>query len=134
MVRNLKRPDLILPDLSYEIIGSCFDVYHEIGGKHKELYLQRAIAVAFSKKGLLFKQQVVIPLTYQGVKVGKYILDFIVGDSVVVELKSSGKFRKQDYEQTKQYLINSGLSLGLLIRFSEDGVTYQRILPPTKLL
>jgi len=86
--------------------------------------------VAFEKRGLSFKREVSIPLKYQGVTVGKYILDFIVNDLVVVEIKSAGNFKKQDFEQIKQYLANSKSELGLLIRFSADDVKYQRILKP----
>jgi GxxExxY protein len=129
-VSKLKRDDLIQPDLSYEIVGACFDVFKEIGGQHKERYLQKALMVAFGKRDLKFKREVSIPLKYQEVVVGKYILDFIVEDTVVVEIKSSGQFKTSDFEQIKQYLANTKTELGLLIRFSEKGVTYQRILKP----
>ena len=129
---RLKRDDIIQPDLSYEIVGACFDVFKEIGGQHKEKYLQRALVIAFEKRGLKFKREVSIPLKFQEIVIGKYVLDFIVNDIVVVEIKSSGQFKTSDFEQIKQYLANTQTELGLLIRFSEKGVTYQRILKPKK--
>jgi len=131
-VYRLKRDDIIQPDLSYEIVGACFDVFKEIGGQHKEKYLQRALVIAFEKRGLKFKREVSIPLKFQEIVIGKYVLDFIVNDIVVVEIKSSGQFKTSDFEQIKQYLANTQTELGLLIRFSEKGVTYQRILKPKK--
>lgn len=104
---KLRRDDLIQPDLSYKIIGACFDVYKEVGGQHKEQYLQKALCVAFEKRGLLFKREVCIPLKYQNVVVGKYILDFIVNDLIVVEIKSSGQYKTSDFNQIKQYLANT---------------------------
>jgi GxxExxY protein len=114
--------------LSYEIIGACFDVYNEIGGKHKERFLEKAVAASFKDRGLAFKEQIPFQLKFKEVIVGKYIFDFVVKDLIAVELKSSGRFRKQDFEQIKRYLNNSSLPLGLLIRFSDEGVTFQRIL------
>lgn len=127
---KLRKNDLIQPDLSFEIIGACFDVYKEIGGQHKEKYLQKALMVAFKKRGLAFKREVCVPLKFQNVVIGKYVFDFIVNDLVVVEIKSSGQFKTSDFEQVKQYLANSKAELGLLIRFSEKGVNHQRILKP----
>ncbi|MFH1252732.1 MAG: GxxExxY protein, partial [Candidatus Uhrbacteria bacterium] len=123
----LKRQDILYPELSYKIVGLCFDVYNEIGGDHKEIYIQKALSVAFKKAGLKIKEQILVPLEYQGVKVGKYILDFIINDSIVVELKVSGRFKKQDFDQLSKYLKNSGLKLGILVRFSPEGVVFHRV-------
>ena len=45
---ELKRKDLIYPDLCYRIIGILFDVYNELGIGYQEKYYQRAIASAFN--------------------------------------------------------------------------------------
>jgi hypothetical protein len=92
MPKDLRRDDLILPELSYNVVGACFDVYREIGSNHKELYLQKALAFAFKKRGIKFQK------------------------------------KEKDFNQIKQYLANSNCQLGLLVRFSEDGVIYKRVL------
>jgi hypothetical protein len=48
----------------------------------------------------------------------------------VLELKTSGRFTKADFEQVKSYLGAVNLPLGILARFSRDGVTFHRVLPP----
>ncbi len=123
----LKKQNILYPELSYKIVGLCFDVYNEIGGDHKENYIQRALSVAFKNEGLKIREQISVPLEYQGVKVGKYILDFIIDDLIVVELKVSGRFKKQDFDQLSKYLKNSGLKLGILVRFSSEGVVFHRV-------
>lgn len=106
----------------------CFDVYNEIGGEHKENYIQKALSVAFKNNGLKITEQISVPLNYQGVKVGKYILDFVVENSIAIELKALGRFKKQDFIQLQRYLENSGLKLGILVRFSPEGVVFHRII------
>ena len=41
---ELKRNDLIYPELSYQIIGALFEVYKNLGSGYHEKYYQRAIA------------------------------------------------------------------------------------------
>ena len=37
---QLKREDIIYPELSYEIIGVLFEVYRELGSGYREKYYQ----------------------------------------------------------------------------------------------
>ncbi len=121
---------LLHPELSYQIIGACFDVFNEIGPAHKEEFYQRALAVGFKKRGLVFDEQVNGRILYEGQRVGLYRIDFLVEKRIVVEIKALERFRHDNYRQVKAYLSQTGLDLGLLIRFSDDGVTTQRVLRP----
>ena len=124
------RKDILFPELSYQIIGACFDAYNQIGGGHKEKYYQKAVAVELRRRAIQFKEQLYSPLVCGGVIVGRYVLDFLVSDIIVLELKVGGRFRQQDYRQVQEYLIQQNLQLGILIRFDEDSVMSHRVLSP----
>ena len=62
--------------------------------------------------------------------VGRYFLDFVIDDKIVIELKVGDRLKKQDFDQIKQYLAKTGLKLGLLARFGKNGVTIHRVLKP----
>ena len=127
LIRDTK---ILHPELSYQIIGACFAVYKEIGPGHKEEYYQRALAAWFKQKGIRFREQVYERLEFSGERIGSYRLDFLVEEKIVVEIKALERFRFENYRQVKTYLSQTGIDLGLLIRFSDDGVRFQRILRP----
>lgn len=85
-----KRDDLIYPELSYKINGILFEVYNELGPGHKEKYYQSAIQEALKQNKFKVERELYVPLKYNDVKVGKYYLDFLVDDNIVLEIKKGG--------------------------------------------
>lgn len=130
MTMRRVNPNLLFPKLSYEIVGACFDAWNEVGPAHREAFVQKSVAAHLRARGLRFREQVRCNLVSAQVKIGYYCLDFLVEDSIVLELKVGGRFRKQDYEQIKTYLRSANISLGILVRFGDDGVTFHRVLRP----
>jgi len=124
---NVKRRDLVHPELSYKIVGALFDVYNVLGHGLLEKNYQRAVAEAFKTRGIAFKEQVPVPLSFQGKEIGKYFLDFLVEESVVLELKQGDRFRKGNLDQVNAYLRSSGLRLAILANFTQNGVLFRRI-------
>lgn len=55
---KIKNKDLILPELSYQVVGSLFEVSNELGVGFQEKYYYRAIKLALEKRGLRVKTQV----------------------------------------------------------------------------
>ncbi len=124
----LRRDDIVYPELSYEIIGCAFEVFDTLGPGHSEKIYQKAMAVAFRKRNILFKEQLYYALRFMDEIVGKGFLDFEIDSKIVVELKKGGYFSKTNLEQVLDYLKKSKLKLGILINFSQEGVKYKRIL------
>jgi GxxExxY protein len=122
---------LLYPELSYRIVGILFKVQNELPSGYQEKHVQRAVAVSLLKNKIVFRQQVMTTIEYEGRVVGRYLFDFIVGNKIVVELKVSEKLSKKDFDQIKQYLERSDLKLGLLARFGQKGVRVYRVLKPT---
>lgn len=124
---ELKRNDLIHPELSYALIGIAFAVHNELGAGHLEKIYQRAFAKELASKKLKFKEQVQYNVLYKGEPIGKSFLDFLVEDKVIIELKRNDKYSVKNIEQVSNYLKLSGLQLAILIHFSVDGVKFKRI-------
>ena len=53
--------------------------------------------------------------------------DFVVENKIIIELKAIERLASTHIKQTLNYLAASKLSLGLLINFEEDSLTYKRI-------
>ncbi len=120
--------ELIYPELSYKIVGILFKVHSKLGGKYQEKYYQRAVALALKEEGLSYEKEIVVDLTFNGEKIGKYFLDFLIEDKVVLELKATPRFNREDFRQVAAYLKAKKLKLGILANFRGEQLTYKRIL------
>lgn len=124
---TLRRNDLLYPDLSYKINGVLFDVHNAIGGAVPEKYIQKAVATGLRNKGIAFEEQYYVPLTFEGEHIGKYYLDFLVEECLVLELKRGKYVPKAVFSQTLGYLDALNLKLAIVAGFAYDAVVLKRI-------
>ena len=124
---EVKKKDLLYPELSYEIIGCAFEVFNELGSGHSEKYYQKALSICFRQAPLNFQEQAYYPLKFKNEIVGKNFLDFVVENKIVVEIKKDVRYSKSHIDQVLRYLKTSNLKLAILINFGKEGVTYKRI-------
>lgn len=123
---------VIYPELSYQIYGILFKVFKELERGYKEKHVQRAVALMLRSGNLQFREQFPFKMEFDGKNIGYYYLDFVVEQKIVLELKVAERFYQKDFDQIKDYLIKSGLKLGLLARFGHNGVVIKRVLRPIK--
>jgi len=119
---------LIHPELSYKIMGIIFKVYNDLGYGYQEKYYQRAAALEFDKEKIRYIREKEVKLEYNDKNIGKYFLDFIVNDRIVLELKIANYFHSRDIKQILGYFKATGLQLGILIIFTSKGIKYKRII------
>ncbi len=126
----LEKNKIIYPELSYKIVGILFKVHSELGNKYQEKYYQRAIAIELEKQGILFKKELMVDLMYDNEKIGKYFIDFLIEDLIVLEIKANINFRISDYKQVSAYLKSKDIKLGILANFRTEQLIYKRIINP----
>ncbi|MEK7625484.1 MAG: GxxExxY protein [Patescibacteria group bacterium] len=119
--------ELIYPVESFDLIGCAFNVYKELQYGYHEKYYQQGYAIELEKKGYKFLKELPLLITYGNEKIGRYFLDFLVDDKIVVELKVGNEFQSNHIKQVLSYLKISKKRLGLLILFSPTGIKYKRI-------
>ena len=124
--KELIKKDIVYPELSYQIVGSLFSVYNELGSGHHEKYYQRAVAKALTDVGLRFAEQFFVPLEFHGEIIGKNFFDFLIEDKIILEIKKDNRFSKRHIDQVNRYLKLSGKQLALLANFDKNGVTFKR--------
>ncbi len=120
--------ELVYPELSYKLVGILFKVYKKLGGGYQEKIYQAAVKRELIKNSIGFIEQVNVDLLYDGNKLYKYRLDFIIEHKIVLELKVTPKFTPRDIVQVLSYLKQSGLKLGILASFSRQDIFFKRIL------
>jgi len=124
---QLKRKDLIYPELCYQIIGILFEIYREFGSGYQEKYCQKLAALELRRCSFDYKEQVATPLIYKGNRIGNYFLDFVIENKIVLELKRGEKFSRKNIEQIYAYLKATGLKLGIIANFTKSGVRLKRV-------
>ena len=123
-----QRAKLVYPELSYEIVGLLFEVHNELGPGHKEKIYERALCEALDEKKVKYESQVYHPVKFKGKIVGKYFLDILVEDKIVLEIKQGNRFSKKNIDQVLNYLKAGNLKLGIIAQFGTDEVKFKRIL------
>ena len=102
-------------------------VHTAIGPGLLESAYQECLAAEFTSAGLRFERQVALSLTYGTTSVNRaYVADFIVNNSVLVELKCVDYLLPVHQSQVVTYLRLAKLKKGLILNFKvqhmKDGI------------
>ena len=105
--------------ISNKIIKAAIEVHKELGPGLLESVYEFCLLNEFNRIGLFAKHQVRLPLYYKGYKLDKeFVIDILVEDKVILELKSVEIILPIHEFQLLTYLKLSGMKLGLLINFN----------------
>ena len=104
--------------LTEQIIGAAIEVHRHLGPGLLESAYEEALAIELELRRIPFERQTAIPFTYKGHPIGDYRLDLLVGDKVVVEIKSVERHDPVFEAQLLTYLRLTGKKVGLLINFN----------------
>ena len=83
-----KEPSSRLDDFARRVIGAAIEVHRHLGPGFSEVIYEEALAVEFHLRQIPFERQPSVKVTYKGHLVGNGRPDFIVGRSLVVEVKA----------------------------------------------
>jgi GxxExxY protein len=115
--------------LSEQIIGAAIDVHKVLGPGLLESAYEACLYYELVKRGLRVERQKPLPLIYEDVKLDcAYRMDFVVEESVVVEVKSVAKLDRVHEAQMISYLKISGLHLGLVLNFNVKNLSCDGIM------
>ena len=105
--------------LTDRIIGCAIEVHRHLGPGLLEAVYEECLCYELSQIGLRFERQVHLPLVYKGIKLDcGHVLDLVVEDSIVVELKSIEDLAPVHHAQLLTYLKSMNKRVGLLINFN----------------
>jgi GxxExxY protein len=116
---------LICPELSYEINGILFKAHNEIGQYGREKQCGDFIEKILKEKNIKHVRELVVGDTGN-------VIDFLIENKIVLELKSKTIVTKDDYAQIQRYLWVLNKDLGILVNFRSKFLKPQRILKINK--
>lgn len=120
--------EIILKEESYKIIGACMEVHKELGMGFREIVYKDALEMEFKENDIRFSREKQYDIFYKGKKLPrKYYADFVVFDSIILEVKAAMTIVNPFIYQTNNYLKASVMKLGIIVNFGEKSLTYKRV-------
>ncbi len=115
-----------LNDITYKINGAVFEVSRILGAGFLEKVYENALMIELRRRGLKADNQVPLKVYYKGEVVGEYVVDILVEDVVILELKAVEQHQKIYEAQLLNYLKATGINVGLLINFKHPKADIKR--------
>ena len=112
-------------ELTKKIIGCAFTVHNTLGAGFLEKVYEQALILELKASGLSVRSQEPLSVKYRDQIIGEYFADLIVEDQVICELKAVDVLKKAHEVQLVNYLVATGIDVGVLINFG-DSVTVRR--------
>ena len=110
--------------LSYEIIGLAIKVHKELGAGLLESIYEDCLKYELEKNGYDVKQQLTVPIIYDNkIMETKLVVDLLVNDTIVVELKAIEETLPIHEAQLLTYMKVLKKPQGLLINFFSQNIT-----------
>lgn len=120
--------EYLYKDLTEKIIGLTFNVYNSLKYGYQEKYYQRAFEQILQENNIYFKKELSVPIEFRGTIIGRYFIDFVIENKLVVEFKVGKEIKDQHVQQVLAYIKTNSLRLGLILLMSPNGVIVKRII------
>jgi GxxExxY protein len=105
--------------VSERAIGAAIEVHRQLGPGLLESSYHACLCREFELREIAYQSQVVLPLEYKGIQVSKgYVIDLLIEDSLIVEIKSVDQLSPVHSAQLMTYMRLQGVSSGLLINLN----------------
>jgi GxxExxY protein len=114
--------------LTGKIIGCAIEVHKILGNGFQELIYQRALEKEMELQGLSFKREFEMPIFYKKEQIGTRRVDFLVEETVSVEIKALTKLEDVHLSQAINYLEAYHIEIGLLINFGGKSLEVKRLI------
>ena len=126
----MKKIETPYDALTYKIIGLAMAIHNELGPGFPEEIYHRAMIVGLTVDGVPHVTEFEIEISFRGQTIGKFELDLVADQKVIVELKAVSALAPIHEQQVIAYLAASGLPVGLLINFGAAKLEFKRLFPP----
>jgi len=107
-------------NLSNQVIHCFYKVYNTLGYGFLEKVYENALYLELINNGLSCRKQHPIKVFYNGIVVGEYFADLVVGDVMIIELKAAEAIALEHEYQLINYLKATDIELGILFNFGKE--------------
>lgn len=119
--------DFVHSDLTGAVIGAAIEVHNTLGPGFLESVYEAALARELELREIPFVRQVQVPIHYKKTVVGTHVLDLIVAEKVIVELKVVKELADIHTAIALSYLTATKRPIALLMNFSKRRLECKRV-------
>ena len=120
--------EILFKQESYQIIAACLDVHKVLGNGFKEVVYKDAMEYEFKRLSLPYDRERKFKIFYKDILIRPtFIADFVIDESIVLEIKATPYIGNPFIYQTINYLKASNLKLGIVINFGEPSLKFKRV-------
>jgi GxxExxY protein len=124
-----KNRNFPMKDETYKVIGLAMEVHRSLGKGFLEIVYKDALEVEFSDNLVQFERERAYVIEYKGrILKRKYVADFVVYGDLILDVKAQSGIYEEDIKQTINYLACAKLSLGLIVNFGQNSLTFKRVI------
>lgn len=112
--------------LTHAIIGGAMRVHRALGPGYLEAVYVRALAWELRLAGHAVDCERRLTVRYRGCDVGVFVPDVVVDHRVILEVKAVERLVPAHEAQLVNYLVTTGIEVGLLINFGSKSLDVRR--------
>ena len=121
--------NLLYEDETYQIIGTCLEVYNKLGPGFLEDVYQEALEIIFKERGICYLREQNIKIQFKSHFLEKtYRADFICFEHIIIELKALSTLTGEYEAQLINYLKAIPYKIGLLVNFGSNSLQHKRLI------
>jgi GxxExxY protein len=120
--------EIIYKEECKKIYGLLFKIQNDLGTNFQEKHYQRAFERLLSENKIPYKKEFLIKVAYNNELLGKFFVDFVVWDKIIIEFKTTNALNRDHLKQILRYLETANMKLGLIINFRQRPLKPMRVL------
>lgn len=113
--------------LTDKVIGIAITVHKQLGPGFAEKVYQRVMYLELKKTDLNVKREHKITIKWNKAVVGYHIVDLLINNQLLIEIKATGETQEIHKYQLLSYLKAANKPLGLLLNFGSPTLGIKRV-------
>jgi GxxExxY protein len=119
--------EIVEKELSYKIVQAAYEVFNGLGPGFLEKIYQEAMVLVLRKNGRKVEVLKSVPIIFLEKQIGVHVLDIVVDERIILELKAVSEIAPIHKQQALSYLKATGLPLALIINFGAHRLQVTRV-------
>jgi GxxExxY protein len=115
-----------------KILACAAEVHRGLGSGLQDIIYHRAFSMELHQAGLIHSRKFSAPILYRDEHIGTQRTDFLIEDTVMVEIKVVPKLDELHQLKAMDYLHQYYMVEGLMLNFGTPSLTFNRVMKPER--